>query len=137
LRKRAARVRSREARRNLKRRDFTVALQPILDNLGSPVPKIAILRNTPALLPSLIAPKSGSPKSSPPTKRRRVGEEIPLENVPSPIKQGSFLKKTVLSPQKQFFVGPTPTPKSGFQFLFESENKNGKATGGEQLVKST
>src|SRR5205814_7810247 len=76
LRKRASRVRSREARHNIKRRDFTTALQPVLDNLPSPAPKKAFLKIAPVLLPSsFVAKRLQSPVTLAPTKRRCVDEE--------------------------------------------------------------
>src|SRR5208282_6766799 len=104
------RVRSREARHNVKRRDFTTALQPILDNLPSPAPKKAILKTTPALLPpSFVAKRLQSPVTPTPTKGRRVaGENTPLGNSPSPVKPSSVGKEAVLSPQKHFAIRPSP-----------------------------
>src|SRR5271170_7082879 len=123
LRKRATRVRSREARHNVKRRDFTTALQPILDNLPSPSLKVAILRNTPALIPpSLTAKRLQSPVTPAPTKRRRIaGEETPLGNSPFPLIRNSERKEAV-SPRKHIKIQASPikqTPKPAFKFNFE------------------
>jgi hypothetical protein len=123
LRKRAKRVRSREARHNIKRRDFTAALQPILDNLPSPAPKKATLKYTPALVPpSLRAKRLQSPVTPAPTKRKRLetDEQLGIKS-PSPMKQ-VLAHKEALSPRKHIIIHPSPareTPKSGFRFNFE------------------
>ena len=76
-----------------------------------------------------------------PTKRRRVaGEDTPLGKSPSPVKQGSVRKEAVLSPRKHFVIRPSPvkeTPKSGFQFVFESKTKSEKAVVVESVVRPT
>ena len=142
LRKRATRVRSREARRSVKRRDFATALQPILDNLPSPVPKMAILKNTAAILPpSFLEKRLQSPVTPAPTKRRRItGENTPLGKSPSPLKQDSVRMEAVLLQGKHFVIHSSPskeTPKSGFQFVFESKSKSKKAVVVESVVKPT
>jgi len=118
LRKRAKRVRSREARHNLKRRDITSALKPVLDNLPSPQPKMSTLRDTPALIPpSLRAKRLQSPVAPAPTKRR-AGGGTPLARSPqrhSPVRQATP------SPKKHIVVRPSPVkdmPRGGFEFNF-------------------
>ena len=132
LRKRANRVRSREARHNIKRRDISAALQPILDNLPSPTPKVAVLKHTPALIPpSLVAKRLQSPITPAPTKRARLGDEgqTPLLRQ-SPTKLASVKedKENIVnvSPRKQIFIRATPikgTPKAKFEFNFGSSAK--------------
>jgi hypothetical protein len=141
LRKRATRVRSREARHNIKRRDFTTALQPILDDLPSPEPKPVKLRDTPALIPpALVAKRLQSPATPAPTKRRRVtGEETSSGKLPTSVKQGSAQKEAV-SPRKHLIIHSSPikrTPNSEFKFIFDNSNKVEEPVVVEELAKAT
>jgi hypothetical protein len=133
LRKRATRLRSREARHNLKRRDITAALQSVFDNLPSPPPQMAMLKQTPALIPPSLDKIAQSPVTPAPTKRRREG--TPLGKSVSPVKPVSTRK--ILSPKKNIVIRPSPvkeTPKVEFGFVF-GEKKNDKIL--EDLSKPT
>ena len=137
LRKRAMRVRSREARHNIKRRDFTAALQPVLDNLPSPESKMSLLKNTPALIPpSLRAKRLQSPVTPAPSKRTRLeAEQGAMVKSPSPLKP-ALAERETLSPRKRIIIHPSPvkgTPKPEFKFNFDKTEKTtqeplGKAT---------
>lgn len=127
LRKRAIRVRSREARHNIKRRDFTAALQPVLDNLPSPQSTMSLLMNTPALIPpSLRAKRLQSPVTPAPSKRTRLEtEQGAMLKSPSPLKPALAQRET-LSPRKRIIIHPSPvkeTPKPVFKFNFEKTEK--------------
>jgi hypothetical protein len=140
LRKRATRVRSREARHNRKRRDFTTALQPVFDNLPSPNTKVAHLKSTPALIPpSLAVKRLQSPITPAPTKRQRALEDqTPLAKTISPVKQLSVRKEAV-SPRKHIVIHPSPvkkTLKPEFSFVFDTKTNNDKAPV-EQVAKPT
>lgn len=133
-------MRSREARHNIKRRDITAALQPILDNLPSPIPKPVTLRDTPALVPlSLAAKRLQSPVTPAPIKRRRVtGEKLPSGKLPALGKQGSAQKEAV-SPRKQFIIHSSPikgTAGSEFKFVFDNSNKVEELGIVEELAKA-
>lgn len=137
LRKRAMRVRSREARHNIKRRDFTAALQPVLDNLPSPESKMSLLKNTPALIPpSLRAKRLQSPVTPAPSKRKRLeAEQGSVLKSPSPLKSALAQRET-LSPRKRIIIHPSPvkeTPKPEFKFNFDKIEK----TTQEPLAKVT
>lgn len=141
LRKRATRVRSREARHNIKRRDFITALKPVLDNLPSPNTKMAHLKHTPALIPpSLAIKRLQSPVTPAPTKRQRAPEdETPLSKAMSPVKQLS-VRKGAVSPRKNIIIHPSPvkeTPKPEFRFVFDTKTNDENAPPSESLPKPT
>jgi len=120
FRKRATRLRSRQVRHGLTRRDIVPALAPVLDQLPSPKRKSNKLRSTPALLP----PGSRlplSPLTPAPNKR--------LESMrsPSPMKRSPPRK----SPLKSIVIQPSPrkeTPRMGFQYIFEAKAPVEKST---------
>ena len=112
IRKRTTRLRSRDARRNPKRRDFVPALQAVIDQLPSPTRKMDKLRCTPALLPPSL-PLPLSPETPAANKRSEMdGTSSTMKRRRSPTK--SPVKNAVLQT-----VPPKETPRMGFQYKFE------------------
>jgi len=118
-----------------------VALQPILDNIPSPAPKVTVLNHPPALAPpSLVAKRLQSPITPTPTERPQSQEETPLPKHISPIKRTSPKKEQTTSARERIMVHATPiqsTPKMEFRFNFPNLNRDKTPTVPEQAIKPT
>lgn len=92
------------------------------------MPKVAVLRHTPALVPpSLVAKRLQSPVTPAPTKRARSQDETPFLKPDFPLQQASPQKETAASPKKHVMIRATPvkaTPKMEFRFNIPAVSKD-------------